>query len=498
MQLVLKVLANTLHLTISHPYPILLLSLAQLKTVTDNTSGHQKMANDSLASEPDVSQPVSLEKSHEQSTQTDSLALGFDRGQALPSQTPQQQGEKSKSTITKAQKARIRRFENRKASRLQVKRLQQYLGLAQTPAAATGTAVLDSSSTNLDASTTNSDSYAILISVDCEAYEYEQDYITEIGVSVLDTRDIIGVAPGSEGENWVGKIKSRHFRTKEHKYRRNKRHVQGCPDNFSFGQSEWISERDASEVLRQCFRQSSAGSGTSLSNPCKVVFVGHNVAADEQYLARLGFDLSKEAVDVIDSEAMAMAVFRETFQSSLGKLLLRYDINGEYFHNAGNDAHYTLQLAIAIALREFHSKKTGAEWKSERDIRLEAAIEKAKRKIVDEFDGKSGTNTSNDTSEPAPELEKVVKIKKACKEAATKVFADFEGWSSQDDDEVDGSAIKPISYRELQSKIASIASNKRKRQESQDYSGTQKNALGKRAKLSYEAKQSSAVTMRRQ
>lgn len=441
------------------------------------------MANDSLASEPDVSQPVPLEKSHEQSKQTDSLALGFDRGQA---QTPQQPGEEPKTN--RAQRTRIRRFENRKVSRLQVKRLQQYLGLAQTPAAATGTAVLDSSSTNIDASTTNSDSYAVLISVDCEAYEYEPDYITEIGVSILDIRDIIGVAPGPEGENWVSKIKSRHFRTKEHKYRRNKRYVQGCPDNFSFGQSEWISEKEAPEVLRQCFRQSSAGTGTSWSNPCKVIFVGHNAAADEQYLARLGFDLSKEAVDVIDSEAMAMAVFRENFQSSLGKLLLRYDINGEYFHNAGNDAHYTLQVAIAIALREFHSKKTKAEWESERDIRLEVAIEKAKRKIVDEFDGKSGTNTSNDTSEPAPELEREVKIEKACQEAAAKVFADFEGWSSQDDDEVDGSAIEPSSYRELQAKIAS---NKRKRQESQGHAGNQKKASGKRAKVRGEADQRS-------
>lgn len=41
----------------------------------------------------------------------------------------------------------------------------------------------------------------MLVSVDCEAYEFVQEYITEIGVSILDTRDILGVEPGPKGKN---------------------------------------------------------------------------------------------------------------------------------------------------------------------------------------------------------------------------------------------------------------------------------------------------------
>lgn len=324
-------------------------------------------------------------------------------------QTPRKQGKTTETS--KFQKIRLKRLEDRKACRLQVKRLQQYLRLTQPPVASTEPAVLEardpSSSTNLEASMTSPDGYAVLVSVDCEAYEFAQQCITEIGISTLDTRDIIGVEPGPEGENWTCKITSRHFRTKEHKNKRNKRHVQDCPDNFSFGQSEWISQRDAAEVLRQCFRQHSTATDTGSSNPCKVIFIGHNAAADEIYLAQLGFDLSKEAVDVIDSEVMAMAVFREKFRSSLGKLLLRYGFNGQHFHNAGNDANYTLQLAILMALKEFRSKKTTAEWQVEQDMRVEGAIEKAKGKAVEEL--------SNDLRGPVWEVERILKVEQACK-----------------------------------------------------------------------------------
>lgn len=418
------------------------------------------MGDVSLASVLDVGQGVSLHEPNEESKATDKLAPELGQNQDTAPQIIQDEGKETKSS--KSQKARINRLEKRKACRLQVKRLQQYLGLAQAPVAATGPAALySSSSTEQEASTTNPDSYAVLVSVDCEAYEFMPKYITEIGVSVLDTRDIIGVEPGLEGENWVCKIKSRHFRTEEHRHRRNKRHVQGFPDNFMFGQSEWIFEKNAAEVLRQCFRQySPAIIESSSSNPCKVVFIGHNAASDEHYLAGLGFDLSKEAVDVIDSEVMAMAVFRETRRLSLGNLLLRYGINGEYFHNAGNDARYALHVAIAIALTQFRSKKTEAEWQVEHDIRVKGAIEKATGKVVDELD--SGTKTSNDTSKSAPELEKIAaKIEQACEEAVAKVNDGFEGWSTEDDDEVEGSAILPRSCEEV---LAKLASNKRKKQ----------------------------------
>lgn len=75
----------------------------------------------------------------------------------------------------------------------------------------------------------------VFISVDVEAYEKDHTKITEIGVATLDTRDIIGHAPGDGGKHWYTKIRSRHFRIREHINLRNGDYVHGCPDSFDFG-----------------------------------------------------------------------------------------------------------------------------------------------------------------------------------------------------------------------------------------------------------------------
>ncbi|KAK2739481.1 hypothetical protein FQN55_009446 [Onygenales sp. PD_40] len=96
-------------------------------------------------------------------------------------------------------------------------------------------------------------SQPIFISVDVEANEKSHHQITEIGVSTLDTLDLVGIPPGEGGCNWVAKIRSRHFRIKEYSHVVNKDYLEGCPDNFRFGESEWVSITKAAEVVDSCF-----------------------------------------------------------------------------------------------------------------------------------------------------------------------------------------------------------------------------------------------------
>lgn len=98
------------------------------------------------------------------------------------------------------------------------------------------------------------DSDVIFISVDVESYERDHRQITEIGVSTLDTRDIVGVAPGEEGKTWRTYIRSRHFRVKEFATLVNSDFVKGSPDKFMFGHSEWVSLRDAPSAVDSCFQ----------------------------------------------------------------------------------------------------------------------------------------------------------------------------------------------------------------------------------------------------
>lgn len=71
-------------------------------------------------------------------------------------------------------------------------------------------------------------------------------------------------------------------------------------------------------------------------------------------------------MELIDTSSMYRAFKREPNPRNLGSILANLDISGWYLHNAGNDAVYTLQAMIGIALRailerpdeEFREKET--------------------------------------------------------------------------------------------------------------------------------------------
>ena len=94
----------------------------------------------------------------------------------------------------------------------------------------------------------------IIISVDLESYERAHSLITEIGISTLDTLDLVGMAPGDRGANWMKHIRSRHFRIKGREHLINKDFVIGHPDEFQFGDSEFVSLDKAGTAIDSCFQ----------------------------------------------------------------------------------------------------------------------------------------------------------------------------------------------------------------------------------------------------
>ena len=93
----------------------------------------------------------------------------------------------------------------------------------------------------------------IFVCIDVESNERSHNQITEIGVSTLDTLDLVGVPPGPDGINWMGKIRSRHLRISEYSHVVNHVFVNGCPDRFEFGESQWISIQKAAGLVDSCF-----------------------------------------------------------------------------------------------------------------------------------------------------------------------------------------------------------------------------------------------------
>ncbi len=93
----------------------------------------------------------------------------------------------------------------------------------------------------------------VFVCIDVEAYERDNRKITEIGVSTLDTLDMVGIAPGEGGENWIPHIRSRHIRIRGREHLENKDFCPGDANSFQFGDSEFVHLKDAAEVVDQCF-----------------------------------------------------------------------------------------------------------------------------------------------------------------------------------------------------------------------------------------------------
>ena len=93
----------------------------------------------------------------------------------------------------------------------------------------------------------------VIIAIDIESYERAHNLITEIGISTLDTLDLVGIAPGPNGKNWSGQIRSRHFRISGREHLVNREFCIGHPEDFQFGKSEWVDLDEAVAIVDSCF-----------------------------------------------------------------------------------------------------------------------------------------------------------------------------------------------------------------------------------------------------
>lgn len=197
----------------------------------------------------------------------------------------------------------------------------------------------------------------VFVCVDVEAYERNTRQITEIGIATLDTKDLESLNSGDGGVNWWQMIRARHFRINEYKHLNNTEFVYGCADRFEFGESEFINLKDAPHVVSTCFKPpfSKPGLDACFNEGKKrnIVLVGHDVQSDIRFLKTVGYDVRtlSTLIDMADTSLMWRSFKKESNPRNLATILSELGIIAWNLHNGGNDAVYTLQAMIGIAIR---------------------------------------------------------------------------------------------------------------------------------------------------
>lgn len=202
----------------------------------------------------------------------------------------------------------------------------------------------------------------VILCIDCEAYERDHSCVTEIGIAILDTKDLRRVDPGEEGEQWFGKIKAAHLRPIEYERLVNRQFVKGREEYFNFGKTTWISLQDITKVLhRVCSSPADLHHAADVdkelpNNSPDVVFAAHAISNESKYLGQLGFPLNGQGgvdafIKSIDSQLLAGGTKKN--KPSLSRLLHALNIDAVNLHNGGNDAVYTLQAIVRMAVMDY-------------------------------------------------------------------------------------------------------------------------------------------------
>ncbi|KAI5956007.1 hypothetical protein KGF57_003493 [Candida theae] len=163
-----------------------------------------------------------------------------------------------------------------------------------------------------------------VVAVDCEAYEHGHHNITEIGIAVLKPSPAL-----------LPQIEATHIIIDEHLHKRNSKYVPDNKDKFLHGKSYIMKEKDAIAVLKKVLMKYLAPDG---------ILVGHSISSEIKYFKSLGIELPS-VVKKLDT--LKLHQVGRSNGGSLGGCLKLLGLPCRYLHNAGNDAYYTLLVALS-------------------------------------------------------------------------------------------------------------------------------------------------------
>ncbi|KAI8338063.1 hypothetical protein BC941DRAFT_32170 [Chlamydoabsidia padenii] len=192
----------------------------------------------------------------------------------------------------------------------------------------------------------------VFVSLDIEAYEADHSILLEIGWTLYDGRE--------------NHYQDQHYMMEPYRHLRNGKYVDDQRMNFDYGTSVWCTLGQALNELHKDLAWATRRDGG-------FVLVGHGLNSDLIYLKQCKFEwpvldgtrskdglfgLADQGVVDVHASALRTIVNTDTLYGawindlhnppSLGRCLTLMDIEHWHLHNAGNDAHYTMELMMKL------------------------------------------------------------------------------------------------------------------------------------------------------
>jgi hypothetical protein len=206
----------------------------------------------------------------------------------------------------------------------------------------------------------------VFVSVDTEFGKFlPKDHpchrkILEFGLCTLDTRDIRGLAPGSNGSNWLEQIRAKHYRPSDtigiQSDAKDVRGVSLCvPEHFEFGESTVIDRDDlAAAVTNDCRIMDAPPSDADGNNESsstklrKIILVAQSWNGNESAWWRDQMNLDIDRIGTIEAIVDTQIIFgnEQAPKPALVKIMKGFNIEWLYMHNGANDAVYTLVVLV--------------------------------------------------------------------------------------------------------------------------------------------------------
>lgn len=217
----------------------------------------------------------------------------------------------------------------------------------------------------------------VLVAIDTESERHGLiDHVVEIGITILNVRDILDVPPGDYLRNWTSKMSHHHLVLDFTRKPKQRMH------SSLFGQSQFLSATDATSAFRSILRSCAVDPDSSpdqTGGACEVdapspalALVGQSIDGDVAALRGAGVrtDIRDPAdvgvtfnrvFDTLSFTMLAKRLGAMMPSGRLGMVVRQLGVDPQYVdptsnsvigtHNASNDAAYTMMVLLLYVLK---------------------------------------------------------------------------------------------------------------------------------------------------